>query len=97
LPSLAEGMSNAVLESMSCAIPVISTDVGDIKEFIKDNYNGLIINKKDPEDIAKKVEYLLNSKKSDIFGKRARETIIKKGLSWEKSAADYIKIYNKVI
>ena len=96
LPSEAEGMPNVVLESMSCGIPVISTDVGDVKEFIAHDQNGLII-KKDPQDIADKILYLLEKNKSSKFGKLARITIIKKGLSWEKSANNYINIYKRLI
>ncbi|MEK6862370.1 MAG: glycosyltransferase [Nanoarchaeota archaeon] len=96
LPSEAEGMPNVVLESMSCGIPVISTDVGDVKEFIAHDQNGLII-KKDPQDIADKISYLLEKNKSSKFGKLARITIIKKGLSWEKSANNYINIYKRLI
>ena len=96
LPSEAEGMPNVVLEAMSCGIPVISTDVGDVKEFVTHENNGLII-KKDPKGIADKIEYILDKNRSSRFGKLARSTIIKKGLSWEKSANNYINIYKKLI
>jgi colanic acid/amylovoran biosynthesis glycosyltransferase len=36
LPSLAEGISNAVLEATALGIPVISTDCGGMTEIIKD-------------------------------------------------------------
>ena len=38
-----EGTCTSNLESVACSVPVISTDVGDIKEIIADNANGLII------------------------------------------------------
>lgn len=43
LPSIEEGISNAVLEAMALRIPVISTDCGGMKEVIKNRENGFIV------------------------------------------------------
>lgn len=38
-----EGICMSALESLACGVPVIATDVGDIKEYINNGYNGKII------------------------------------------------------
>ncbi|MFC1756357.1 glycosyltransferase family 4 protein, partial [Patescibacteria group bacterium] len=43
LPSLNEGMSNAMLEALASGLPIISTDTGGAKELVKDGENGLIV------------------------------------------------------
>jgi glycosyltransferase involved in cell wall biosynthesis len=43
LPSLNEGMSNAVLEAMACGLPIIATDVGGSRELV--GGNGMIVEK----------------------------------------------------
>lgn len=43
LPSLSEGMSNAIMEYMVAGKPVIATDVGGNPELVEHEFNGLLI------------------------------------------------------
>lgn len=43
LPSLSEGISNAVLEAMAAGLPVVSTDCGGMVEVITDGEDGFIV------------------------------------------------------
>jgi hypothetical protein len=42
LPSEIDGRPNAVLESLSMAVPVIASSVGGLPKIIKDEYNGFL-------------------------------------------------------
>ena len=42
LPSLSEGLSNAVLESMAAAVPVVATRIGGTSDVIEDEVTGLL-------------------------------------------------------
>ena len=62
LASEREGLSHAVLESLSCGIPVIASKCGDISDIIKNNYNGIIINDyRDKNSFAQAILELLNN------------------------------------
>lgn len=43
LPSLAEGMPNALLQAMGCGLPVVTTNVSSIPAIIQDGRNGSLI------------------------------------------------------
>ena len=42
LPSLSEGISNAVLEAMACGVPVVTTECGGMREAVTDGVEGLM-------------------------------------------------------
>ena len=51
-PSLSEGMPTVVLEAMSCAVPVVATDVGGVREAVRDGVEGLVVPPRDPAAMA---------------------------------------------
>lgn len=60
LPSLAEGMSNAALEAMACALPVVSSRCGGMPEAIEDGRDGLLVPLRDPAALAAAVGRLMD-------------------------------------
>ncbi len=79
-----------VKEAMACNIPIVSTDVGDVKEVIS-NTEGCYICSYDPENVAEKI------KRAIEFGKRTdrREKI--KDLDEKIIAQKIIDIYTEVL
>jgi sugar transferase (PEP-CTERM/EpsH1 system associated) len=52
LPSLAEGISNTILEAMASGLPVVATAVGGNPELIEEGSTGTLIPAADPERMA---------------------------------------------
>ena len=52
LPSLAEGISNTILEAMASALPVVATRVGGNPELVADGTTGTLVPATDPEAMA---------------------------------------------
>lgn len=57
-----EGMPISVIEAMLYGLPVITTTVGGIPDWLIDNENGFLIEKADCEEFVKKAEMLLNDR-----------------------------------
>lgn len=83
------------LEAMACGAAVITTDNGGIRDFVKDGYNALIIQKHNLDDLTEKIELLINDTEKRIqLMKNGIETSNK--FSWEKSV-DKIENYYRNI
>lgn len=95
LPSLNEGMSNAMLEALASGLPIVATDTGGTKELVKDGENGMIIKMKDADDIAQKIEKMITDEKlRNEMGRKSRE--LAENMSWEKVAKEYYSLYLKI-
>lgn len=62
LPSHKEAMPISILEAMSYGVPIISTKVGSIPEFIKEGENGELFNPKDINSLTILIKKLIESK-----------------------------------
>lgn len=73
-----EGISNALIEAMAAAVPVLTTDSGGSTEFIFEGKNGFLTNI-NPQAVANKLEEILrmDSKKLKEIGLNEKETVQK--------------------
>lgn len=75
LPSIYEGMPNALMEAMALGLPVISTDCpcGGSRYWIENGVTGQLVPVKDIDAMAKAMEfYILNPGKAEQMGANAR-------------------------
>ena len=56
LPSLHEGLSYAILEAMACECLVVSNDIPGIRNLIKNQLNGYLLNINDENEYVKKIK-----------------------------------------
>ena len=73
LPSYSEGMPVSILEAMSYAMPIITTDVGGIPEIVNHNVNGIVIKPGDKRALLSAVGYYLND--SEAIEKHGSESL----------------------
>jgi glycosyltransferase involved in cell wall biosynthesis len=76
LPSLAEGMSNALLEAMAAARPVVVTAVGGTREVCDDGRTGMLVPPGDVRALARAIGRLLDEPgRAAALGAAARRTV----------------------
>jgi sugar transferase (PEP-CTERM/EpsH1 system associated) len=74
LPSLAEGISNTVLEAMASGLPVIATDVGGNADLVSHGDTGVIVPAGDPDALAQALQQMVAAPHTAAaMGRRGRE------------------------
>jgi glycosyltransferase involved in cell wall biosynthesis len=90
ITSLHEGSPNILKEALACDVPVVSVDVGDVRERIK-GIEGCYLSCPIPNDLAAKLS-LIHSGKRRVAGR-----IKMQELSLERIAADLKSFYDDVV
>ena len=90
LPSLNEGMSNAILEAMACGLPIIATDTGGSRELVREN--GMIVPKADAPALRMAIEKLVHHPDlRKTMGAASRQRA--EQMNWETVAQEYLRVY----
>ncbi|MFA6184001.1 MAG: glycosyltransferase [Parcubacteria group bacterium] len=77
LPTLAEGMSNAIMEAMATGLAIITTAIEVNKELIQDNYSGLLVPTQNSIAISQSIDKITyNLKLKNQLRFNAKEKII---------------------
>jgi sugar transferase (PEP-CTERM/EpsH1 system associated) len=97
LPSIAEGMSNTVLEAMASGLPVVATRVGGNPELVEEHVTGRLIRSRDPRALAEAMAvYLDDPHVRAVHGKAARERAMER-FSLERMCEGYVDLYRRLL
>jgi sugar transferase (PEP-CTERM/EpsH1 system associated) len=95
LPSLGEGISNAILEAMATGLPVIATRVGGNGELVRDGITGRLIEPRRPEVLAEALTgYLGDPVRARSHGAAGRERAVGE-FGLERMLAGYAALYRQ--
>ena len=97
LPSYMEGFPVTCVEALSCDVPVVATDVGDVREIVVDGEMGFLAEPGDSKAIASRIVEILKDK--DLKRKLGRNgrTHVERNFSYEAFIAKIIGEYEKCL
>ncbi len=96
LPSLAEGISNTLLEAMSSGRAVVASTVGGNVELIDDGSSGTLVPPNDPRAMdAALLRYFDDPEGARRHGLAAR-AVVETRFSLDRMVADYAAVYERV-
>jgi len=93
LPSSGEGLSNSLLEAMSCGLAVVVSDIPPHRQIISDGENGLLAITDDKLSLENAIVRLIDNKDlRNSLGQAARQTVISR-YNIEETLARYKTLY----
>ncbi len=96
--SIAENFPLVILEAMTCGLPIVSFDVGGVKEAISHKRNGYISKYCNIEDTIQGIEFVLGltkqEKKGMAYNSKKR---VEENFSLEIMTKKYMELYNEII
>ncbi|WP_153110299.1 TIGR03088 family PEP-CTERM/XrtA system glycosyltransferase [Propionivibrio limicola] len=97
LPSLAEGISNTILEAMACGVPVIATEVGGSPELVEAGVTGELVPAADVETMAQAiVRYARHPELARQAGRAGRQSVERR-FSLEAMVRNYQQLYDELL
>jgi sugar transferase (PEP-CTERM/EpsH1 system associated) len=96
LPSLAEGISNTILEAMASGLPVVATRVGGNAELVQHGVTGLIVPPADPQAMAAALRQAASEAALANWG-RAGRAEVERRFSLDSMVAAYQGVYDDVL
>ncbi len=95
LPSLAEGISNTILEAMASALPVIASDVGGNAELVSHGRTGEIVPAADPQALARSLVRLAVAPEVASAMGRSGRSDVETRFSLQAMVAAYQNLYTQ--
>jgi hypothetical protein len=95
ITSRIEGGPVPLIESMACGVPVVTTPVGLVREFIYDDVNGLVTPKDDVPATAQAISRLLASPELRQRLASAALQTVRDNLTWDKTLTGIERIYTQ--
>jgi len=97
LPSLAEGISNTILEAMACGLPVVATRVGGNPELIEEGSTGRLVPQANAEALAGALfHYYDDPVLARSHGRAGRKLILQR-FSLDRMVSDYLSLYDGLL
>ncbi|MBI2527061.1 MAG: glycosyltransferase [Candidatus Rokubacteria bacterium] len=97
LPSVGEGISNAILEAMATGLPVVATRVGGNPELVADGRTGWLVEPGSTAALAEAMSgYLDDPALARRHGRAARERV-EREFSLERMLAGYADLYRRCL
>ena len=96
MPSVSEGMSNALLEAMACGLAVIATNIAGNNEVVAHLRNGVLIEPRNARQLAEALLYVLgDAELASRLGQEARKTV-EEGYSLDQVVDQYMELYQSL-
>lgn len=96
IPSLQENLSNVIMESLACGTPVVGFDIGGNADMVEHKKTGYLADMEASDDLARGINWVLNSEGYEELCKNSREKVLKEFDS-VMVAKRYMELYKGIL
>ena len=97
LPSLAEGVSNTILEAMATGLPVVATRVGGNSELIESGMTGTLVPPANSDALAHAMLGYFHDRMTARRHAKAAYRVVEARFSLARMVADYARVYERAL
>ena len=96
LPSRREALPFAVLEACAARLPILATQVGDLKKLVLEKLNGHLVEPDDVEELAFYLEHFASNPSLERLGQGSYDLVIQE-YNWSTILEKMLRVYERVI
>ena len=97
LPSLAEGVSNTVLEAMATGLPIVATRTGGNPELVEDGSNGRLVEVDNHTQLVEVLLELIEHPEHGVAMGQQGLARVRETFNWDNTVEQYLAVYDEVI
>jgi glycosyltransferase involved in cell wall biosynthesis len=95
LPTRSDAFANVILEAMAAALPVIATDVGGVAEAVVDGETGVVVEPRQPDQLAAAIQLLADDRSlAERLGRSGRDRV-RRFFTWTVNSDRYAEAYSE--
>lgn len=91
--SVSEGISLTILEAMAARLPVVATRVGGTPEVVRDNDNGVLVDPRDSDDLARAMLALARDEARRHRLAATGRAVVESRFTLDRMIDDYARVY----
>jgi colanic acid/amylovoran biosynthesis glycosyltransferase len=92
-----EGIPVAIMEALSCALPVVASDISGIPELVRHGETGYLVPPADPLLLADAIEHVYrNPKEAERLGQAGRELVLRE-FTLNSSITRIAELFSKLV
>lgn len=96
-PSFRIGYPNKIFEYMSVELPIVASNLPNLKAFIQDQGCGLCVPPNNHKEIGTKLDYLLDNTDIALDMGQTGRRLVEEKYSWDNDRKKFLTIYNSLL
>lgn len=96
LPSRWDGLPQSLLQACAARLPILATDVGDVRRLVLENTNGHVVPAEDVNELAYYLQHFVLNPQLSQMGEQSR-ALVEQEYNWETMIAKNLRVYEAIV